>query len=412
MHQHVGRPRRAQVWSSGSIGLICAVSAVVAPAAVAAADATALHDRVLLVRNADSPVSCAVADDYALKRGIGHVLSVHCPDAAVQTGQETIGQEDYLREIEQPVAAYLALNTVIDFIVLTKGIPIRVHGHATGNSSCNGASLDSCLAALGYEHIADAATYHFVFDEARGSAWANRYWNATGPFSHARYGGYLVTRLDGYTQADAMALVTRALAAERQAPAGSILLDVQPEFGLGDPATQPAALPLKDIGAESAWSEYNADMAHAASLVKARGIQVELDLDPRFVGQRTGLAGYFSWGSNDAHYSASAYRSLTFAPGALCDTAVSTSARTFLPTHGGQSQIADLIAQGVTGVKGYVEEPLLQACASPTIVLERYTAGATLAESFYAGSHFLGWEDVVIGDPICRPYAARTAPKP
>jgi hypothetical protein len=29
-----------------------------------------------------------------------------------------------------------------------------------------------------------------------------------------------------------------------------------------------------------------------------------------------------------------------------------------------------------------------------------------MAESLYAASHFVGWEDVVVGDPLCCPYAA------
>ena len=93
----------------------------------------------------------------------------------------------------------------------------------------------------------------------------------------------------------------------------------------------------------------------------------------------------------------------------MCDTAVSTSARTFLKTQGGQSLITDLVAQGVTGVKGYTDEPLLQAIASPSVMFGRYTSGATLAESFYAASRLVGWEDIVIGDPLCRAYVA--APK-
>ena len=64
----------------------------------------------------------------------------------------------------------------------------------------------------------------------------------------------------------------------------------------------------------------------------------------------------------------------------------------------------DLIAHGLTCAKGYVDEPLLQAIASPTIALDRYTSGYTMAESFYAASHFVGWEDVVVGDPLCCPY--------
>jgi len=222
-----------------------------------------------------------------------------------------------------------------------------------------------------------------------------------------------VTRLDGYTEADARALVTRALEAEaKQAEIlkrGKVLLDVQPAFGLGDKATQPAPITAPEILSESAYSEYNADMRHAHDLLMQRGIPDELDLSATFVGQRSDLLGYFSWGSNDGNYSPAAYQSLSFAPGSLCDTAVSTSARTFLPTRGGQSLLVDLIAHGLTCGKGYVEEPLLQAIASPTIALDRYTSGYTMAESLYAASHFVGWEDIVIGDPLCCPYWRRAA---
>jgi hypothetical protein len=202
--------------------------------------------RVVVVRNENSPVSCAVADDYARRRRVPNVLSVRCQDAAAIAEKETISYAAYEQAVEKPLRAFLAAHASIDFIVLTK--------------------------------------------------------------------------------------------------------------------------------------------------------------TDTFAGGRAGLLGYVSWGSNDRHYAAAAYHSLRFAPGAVCDTAVSTSARTFLPTRGGQSLIADLIAQGVTGVKGYTDEPLLQAVASPTVLFDRYTRGWTLAESFYAASRFVGWEDIVIGDPLCCPY--------
>lgn len=55
-------------------------------------------------------------------------------------------------------------------------------------------------------------------------------------------------------------------------------------------------------------------------------------------------------------------------------------------------------------MKGYTDEPLLQAIASPSVMFRRYTSGGTLAESFYAASRLVGWEDIVIGDPLCRAY--------
>jgi len=370
-------------------------------------------DEVLLVANLNSPASQAIADDYAGKRHIKNRLLVQCQDSALSTRNETITLTAYVQAIENPVRDYLAAHPNIDFIVLTKGIPIRIVG--TGMGSCNEhshepvstrgrPSVDSTLAALDYATLPGVLKIAITGSGATGFAYSNRYWNATEPFSHAKFGGYLVTRLDGYTAADAMALVSRALAAEQGLTNGRVLFDVQPIFGLGDKTAAVPPITGTTILRESPWDEYNADMQRAHEMLATRGIADELDLTPVFIGERTNLLGYFSWGSNDARYSSAAYQTLFFAPGSLSDTAVSTCARTFLPTRGGQSLLVDLIAHGLCCGKGYVDEPLLQANASPTIVMERYTAGHTMAESFYAASHFVGWEDVVVGDPLCCPY--------
>jgi uncharacterized protein (TIGR03790 family) len=256
---------------------------------------------------------------------------------------------------------------------------------------------------MDYGEIADAKKISIHGSGADGFGWLNRYWKTDEPFSHAKFGGYLVTRLDGYTQADAEALVTRAVAAQAgKAEAGLVLLDVQPDFGIdADVAGQPLAVtgPILD---ESAYGTWNADLVKAGGELVGQKIPTELDKNEAFVGNRTNLLGYFSWGSNDPKYTDAAYQSLRFAAGSIGDTAVSTSARTFLPTTGGQSLITDLIAHGITGVKGYTDEPLLQAIASPSVTMERWTAGYTLAESLYAASRFVGWTDVVIGDPLAQ----------
>lgn len=359
---------------------------------------------VLLVYNADSAVSIAIAKDYAARRKVTKTVVIHCADSAASAANETISLANYNAQIAGPVGAYLKKHSEINFIVLTKGVPIRIDGgitgsrdeHTTGNLH---PSVDSYLAAMDYPMIQGAVKISIHGSGADGFGWLNRYWNAKVPFTHAAFGGYLVTRLDGYTQADAEALVTRALGAE--AGSGKVLLDVQPDFGVDDVASQP--LPVTgNIPDESGYGSWNADMVKADGVLRARGVPTILDRSQAFVGGQSGLLGYFSWGSNDSHFSSVAYESLTFAPGSIGDTAVSTSARTFLPTTGGQTLITDLIAHGITGVKGYTDEPLLQAIASPSVTMDRYTSGFTLAESLYAASRFVGWEDVVIGDPLCR----------
>ena len=366
---------------------------------------------VLLVYNADSPISVAIAKDYSAKRGVTKMVVIHCADSATSTSNETISLANYSSQIAEPVSRYLKQHREINFIVLTKGVPIRIDGGITGSRDEHSAgnlhpSVDSYLAAIDYPVIKDAVKISIHGSGASGFGWLNRYWKADVPFSHARFGGYLVTRLDGYTEADAKALVTRALASEANGVHdGKVLLDVQPKFKIDEVERQPLRV-TGTITDESDWGSWNADMVKADHLLEARKISTELDMSETFVGNEHDLLGYFSWGSNDARYSEPAYESLSFAAGAISDTAVSTSARTFLPTTGGQSLITDLIAHGVTGVKGYTDEPLLQAIASPSVVMDRYTAGFTLAESFYAASRFVGWEDVVIGDPLARAPAA------
>ena len=44
----------------------------------------------MVVRNANSPVSRAVADDYARRRGVRNILSVRCQDSAAKAANETI----------------------------------------------------------------------------------------------------------------------------------------------------------------------------------------------------------------------------------------------------------------------------------------------------------------------------------
>jgi len=363
--------------------------------------------RVLVLRNGLSPVSCAIADDYARRRSAINVLTIRCQDSALAATDETIAYAAVRRDIEDPLRVWLAAHHGVDIIVLTKGIPIRISdAPGLGLGNCR-PSLDSWLAALDYANKSGAVPVRLVDGGFTGNAWANRFWRSEEHFSHARYGGYLVSRLDGYTQADAIALTTRSLAAG--AATGTVLLDACPDFGFDIPARQPLDIAGSAVGTngrvqmgELDFKAWNADLEHAADLLKARGTAAVLDRTGVFAAATTPLAGYASWGSNDKHFSASTYAALRFAPGALCETAVSTSARTFLPTTGGQSLIADLIAQGATGVKGYTDEPLLQAVASPSILFDRWARGWTLVECYFAASRFVAWEDVVIGDPLCQ----------
>jgi len=205
----------------------------------------------------------------------------------------------------------------------------------------------------------------------------NPYFNKAERFTFAQYHFRLVTRLDGYTREQCLKLVDNSLAAKPVK--GLFLLHA----GTGH----------QDGG----YKMVNDAIQSADIVLKAKGLETIYDTKEAFPGNVNNLMGYYSWGSNDQHFDKAAYNSLGFVPGAIAETVVST----------GQSLIADLIAQGVTGCKGYVSEPYADAIGVASLLFDRYTSGFSLAESFYMASRYLDWKDVVIGDPLCAPYALK-----
>jgi len=267
----------------------------------------------------------------------------------------------------------------IDFIVLTTGVPIRVGGH-------RGNSVDAGIAGMKL-----AIPPMVGLDTLWLARYRNPYFGSLEPFDSGRFGMFLVTRLDCARLADCLALVDRCIAARPLR--GPFFFDATPP---GESSTGYGAM--------------NRSLYAAAFRLHFAGLDVELDSTARFVAPREAVMGYASWGSNDQSFDNRAYHDIRFLPGALAETFVSTSARTFRAAEGGQSRIVDLIAQGVTGVKGYVSEPYTIGLANPEILFDRYLRGFTLAEAFYAASRMVLWKDVVVGDPLCAPYAVGVEP--
>lgn len=325
-------------------------------------------NRVLVVINKSSEASQEIGRYYMKQRGIpgNQLVLITAPE------KEQISVEEFRGQVEPLISIKLKAMPNIDYIVLTKGVPLRIQNGA-------GFSVDSMLASI-REPLADA---DLVEPAKVMPKTKNPYYGKAEPFSAKKFGFYAVTRLDGYSVADAKALVDRSLAAKPEK--GPFFLD---------------AMAIKEGG----YFEMNESLRKAGPKLKGKGYNVELDETPEYRAPGSALAGYATWGSNDGKFNLDTYRKITFKPGAICETFVSTSGRTFLPTTGGQSLIADLISQGVTGVKGYVSEPYTLALARPDILFDRYTSGYNLADSFYAASPLLKWKDIVIGDPLCSPY--------
>jgi uncharacterized protein (TIGR03790 family) len=375
---------RSLVW------LLVLLPAIAAPAAAQTAE------NVAVVINEASPESKQIGDYYIKARGIPAANVIRLQT----TTDETIQPPAFLATIQGPIAAALIRNGAHDrilYIVLTKGIPLRILG--TGGPEGTVASVDSELTLL-YRRMTGRNVL------TRGKI-ANPYYlgarpvEEAKPFTHRDHDIFLVSRLDAFTVDEAIALIVKA---EKPSRDGRVVLD------------QRDAL-VNRTGED--W------MARASqNLSKAGfGSRVTLETTPKPARGISPVIGYFSWGSTDPQNRVRVTK-MDFSPGALAATFVSTDARTFkeppadwMPTNvndraqffGGspQSLVGDLIREGATGVAGQVSEPYLESAVRPDILFPAYLSGFNLIESFYQAIPHLSWQTVVVGDPLCAPFARR-----
>ena len=348
---------------------------------------------VLLVANEAFPDSGRIAEHYARVRGVPaeQVLRI-----TVDVADE-IERPLFEAKIQSPIATWLRQHSAQDrilYIVLTKGIPLRVKGTPGRNGTV--ASVDSELTLL-YRRLLGQAS-------AAGGSLKNPYFLGEAPVAQAKPFSrqlsdlYLVTRLDGFTVQDITGLIDRGASPVRD---GRVLLDQK-------------AGSIEAAG--NAWLE-----AAASRLVKA-GFEsrVVLETTNEVLQGQKNVLGYYSWGSADWAIKTRRF-GFSFVPGAIAAMYVSTDARTFTEppaswTIGNwadrqtfyagspQSLAGDLIREGVTGVAGHVAEPYLGGAIQPYILFPAYVSGFNLAESFYLAMPYVSWQTVVVGDPLCAPF--------
>lgn len=365
--------------------LVLIVAALLTHAATARAQTGA---NVLVVINSASAASETIGRQYAVRRGVPHhnLCAIQLPVS------ESITREVFDTQIERPIWKCIATRQAHDrilYIVLTKDVPLRIEG-SDGRSGTR-ASVDSELTLL-YRRRTDTPVPIVGFVP-------NPYYASTAapadvaPFSHRTHDIYLVTRLDGYTVDDALALIERASTAT---PGGLFVLE--PRAAAAD------LMPNR-------W------LAAAAEQLAARGFADRIvNGAAKRPAEGSTVLGYYSWGSNEERRRDRSV--MAFQPGALAGMFVSTDGRTFkepppswqpgeIEAFAGSSDslIGNLIRAGITGVSGNVDEPYLDASVRPDILFPAYVGGRNLAESFYAAMPYLSWQAIIVGDPLCAPFS-------
>jgi uncharacterized protein (TIGR03790 family) len=338
---------------------------------------------VLLVVNRADNLSRRIADYYIPKRGIP--LQNVCKLDILEEDEE-ISWDTYVEEVERPIARCLAkggLREQVLYIVTTMGVPLKVSGPGEGIAT-EFCAVDSELALL--------------YSKMKGKSYKRAgpvpnpfYRQKDQPFAHASFPIYLVTRLAGYDFDDVKGIVDRSLGARNL---GKFVFDLKS----GDD------------------SEGNNWLRTAAlALPKER---VVMDESVKVLTGEKDVIGYAGWGSNDPNRH---QRNLGFhwLPGALVTEYVSTNGRTFRRPPAAwtigtwkdasgwfdgspQTLTADYIHEGATGCSGHVYEPFLELNPRPELLFPAYFNGRNLAESYYLSMPGLSWQNIVVGDPLCK----------
>jgi uncharacterized protein (TIGR03790 family) len=358
-------------------------------AGLAAAALGQTADNVLVVVNQSSNVSRRIGEYYVRKRGVP--LSNLC---RIKTATaEEISRQVYDNEIERPIARYLKLHRLEDkilYIATTLGVPLKIKGPGAGLLT-ESASVDSELTLL-YGRLKGAKF------AAPGGIANPFYGKAAARFEHGKFPIYLVTRLAGYDFADVQAMIDRAMTARNR---GKFVFDMKGGGGNGN--------------------EWLLEAARALPVER-----VVLDQTAAVLYHEHEVIGYAGWGSNDRERK-QRFLGFEWLPGAIATEFVSTDGRTFarppdswnittwedkanLFAGSPQTLTADYIHEGATGCSGHVYEPYLEATPRPQYLFPAYYAGRNLAESYYLSIPSLSWQNIVVGDPLCKIGRPESAP--
>jgi uncharacterized protein (TIGR03790 family) len=340
-------------------------------------------DQVLVIVNQNSKVSMAIGNYYIELRGIPEInlCTISC------SKDEIIQRAEYTGTIAFSVKEYIEKNGLKDrikYLVTTTGVPLKIDGIEYYNTCM--AAVDSDLTLLDYEYI--------VKD------WLpNPYYGFDRNLDRTTMPLYLVNRLTAYNidedgdniPDDVKSFLQKSLFPPEHM--GRFIFDVDPTRDDGD-----------------GYQNGNDWMREAADTLTKMGAEVVLDETTNFLVEEHNVIGYCSWGSNDNNRKNHGEPYFTWTDGAIAATHVSTNGRTFIyPPQYGQSMEADMFREGITGVYGNVYEPFLYACSHPEILFPRYYKGYNLAESYYMSFNYISWMEVVVGDPLCAPFAPKMA---
>ncbi len=351
-----------------------------------------------VVFNSNYPGSAELANHYAKARGIRKERIIGLPCSQ----ENAISRSEFEEQLRRPllklfqskgwwiakpplpnepltgagIRAPTAIVPTVRVLVLMRGVPFQVRRTAQNPKQAeeDEASVDSELTALGLSS-----------PPVKGGM-RNPYFNQAARFPHASNtaGLLLVGRLDGPDDATVRRMIDDALAAEKDGLLGRAVIDLAQKTG---PYAQ---------GED--W------LKHSADTYKQAGIPVYIDREAGLIPDHWPLPDtilYFGW-YTDHITGALASPSFRFKRGAIACHLHSFSASIIRTTD--KAWVGPLLAKGAAVTFGNVYEPYLSLTIHFDLFNKRLLEGFTIGEASWNATPALSWMNVVLGDPLYRPF--------
>ena len=364
-----------------------------------AAGGSDLASSTVVVFNSADASSEALARYYAAKRNIDaeRVVGLRCSQA------QAIRRAEYWNEIARPLREIFlqkgwwrlqgdrVIETKIRFVALVRGMPLKIlrqeggvaprPGQTEPVASRDEASVDSELAVLATQNDAGAGAVE------------NPYYGSFIPIRElmTEPGLLLVCRLDAPSEATVRRMIDDAVAAEEDGLWGWAYVD------------------SRDIHT-GGYAQGDKWLKTVVSEMRHEGVPVLWEKSPELLVSGfpvTDAVVYYGWYA-ESICGPFANEGFRFQPGAIAVHIHSFSASTLRDALVGWC--GPLLERGAAATLGNVEEPYLALTAHLDVFQSRLMKGLTLAESAYMSMPALSWMNVVLGDPIYRPYAAWRRP--
>lgn len=353
---------------------------------------------VIVLANASEPQSVSLARHYMEARGIPEENLIALP----LPSEETLSWESFIERLYNPLLEvlvargwlqgdaskqedaigrhhYALYGNDIDFLVLCKGVPLRIANDPTRLPEkrppglqeafwINQASVDSELALL---PSAQTPVVAYV---------PNPLFNVAEPGPFTRQQVVRVARLDAARFEEARALVDHAIEGERIGLSGRAYIDYAHKYPEGDHWLERSGRMLEKLGFDTSYDDDAALISWGS----------------RFDAPAWYL-GWWAWNPEGVLSDPE----LRFPPGAVGIHIHSFSAQTLRRADKGW--VAPLVARGITATVGNVYEPYLKLTHYPHLFVDGIRRGQSVGEAAYYALPVLSWQSIFVGDPLYQP---------